>query len=406
MNDSATAIPSHVPPDLVRDVDPYDLEGGAQDAHLAWKRVQDAAPDVYYTPRYGGYWVLNRASLLNEVWHDHERFCSSGGISVPPLPPGLPPQLPIVADPPLHRHYRHPLSMALSPKRVHDLHSEMRALAIELIEGFRDRGECEFVQDFSMHLPMIVFLRLVDLPLTDRAWLIARAEIATRSPDLARRGLAFQEIFGYLDSCVRQRALEPGDDLISDITRIMVGDRPITHEEALGECSLALFGGLDTVAGSMGFFMRFLAEHPAHRQQLIDDPTLIPAAVEELLRRHSIPLVARTVTQDLTLGGVAMKAGDHLILETALHGLDERAWPNALRVDFRRDVRDHMAFGRGVHKCPGANLARAELRILLEEWLQRIPHFSTRTEDPPVTANGAVMGVLRLPLVWPASTSG
>ncbi len=406
MNDLAVTIPSHVPPELVRDVDPFNLVGGAKDAHLAWKQVQDSVPDIYYTPRYGGYWLLNRASLLNEVWHDHERFCSSGGISVPPMPPGLPPQLPIVADPPLHQYYRHPLSVALSPKRVHDLNSEMRALAVELIEGLQARGECEFVQDFSMHLPMIVFLRLVDLPVADRPWLIARAEIATRNADLARRNQAFQDIFGYLDSWVRQRAREPGHDLISDITRIKVGDRPITHEEALGECALALFGGLDTVAGSMGFVMRFLAEHPAHRQQLIDEPTLIPAAIEELLRRHSIPMVARTVTQDLTLGGVAMKAGDHLILETAMHGLDERAWPDALRVDFHRDVRDHMAFGRGVHKCPGANLARAELRILLEEWLPRIPNFSTRPEDPPVTANGAVMGMIRLPLVWPVPKVG
>jgi cytochrome P450 len=150
----------------------------------------------------------------------------------------------------------------------------------------------------------------------------------------------------------------------------------------------------------MGFFARFLAENPGQRQQLVDDPALIPAAVEELLRRYSIPMVSRRVTRDLELGGVQMKAGDLVILETCLHGLDEQAWQDPMQVDFKRRTTEHMAFGKGVHKCPGANLARTELRIFLEEWLKRIPNFSTRADDPPVTANGAVMGVIRLPLVW------
>lgn len=180
-----------------------------------------------------------------------------------------------------------------------------------------------------------------------------------------------------------------------------MGDRPITHSEVLGECSNALFGGLDTVAGTMGFFARFLAENPAHRQQLIDDPALIPDAIEELMRRFSIPLISRRVTQDLELDGVQMKAGDLVILETCLHGLDERAWLEPMTVDFKRCPRDHMAFGSGIHKCPGANLARSELVIFLEEWLRRIPNFSIKPGDKAMTACGAVMGMLRLPLVWP-----
>jgi cytochrome P450 len=130
---------------------------------------------------------------------------------------------------------------------------------------------------------------------------------------------------------------------------------------------------------------------------------LIPAAVEELLRRYSIPLVSRRVTRDLELGGVQMKAGDLVILETCLHGLDQNAWPDPMRVDFKRRTTEHMAFGKGIHKCPGANLARTEIRIFLEEWLKRIPHFTLKPGDEPVTANGAVMGVIRLPLAWATS---
>jgi cytochrome P450 len=154
----------------------------------------------------------------------------------------------------------------------------------------------------------------------------------------------------------------------------------------------------------MAFVACFLAMNPGHRRQLVDDPALIPQAVEELLRRHSIPTIGRVVTQDLTLGGVTLKAGDRVMLSACLHGLDERAWPDPLAVDFRRDVQNHMAFGRGVHKCPGANLTRAELKVFLEEWLARIPDFGLKPGDPPVGAAGAVAGMLRLPLVWPAST--
>src|SRR5262249_46134733 len=150
-------------------------------------------------------------------------------------------------------------------------------------------------------------------------------------------------------------------DLISRIVQVQVGDRPISHEEALSECALVLFGGLDTVAGTMAFFARYLATHPAHRRELGQHPEVIPAAIEELLRRHSIPTVGRVLTQDVTLDGVTMKAGDYVQLTACFHGLDEHKWRGPLTVDFHRQgLSEHMAFGRGAHKCPGANLARSE----------------------------------------------
>lgn len=392
-------IPAHVPPERVCDVDLYNLPGAHEDVHLAWKRVQDTSPDLYYTPRHGGYWVLNRAELLNQVWPDHERFSSAKAIGIPDLE-AMPPQIPIEVDPPEHRYFRQPINIAVSPRAIQSLTVEARELASQLIEGLKPRGECEFVGDFGHHLPITIFLRLVDLPLQDRPWLLKRAEVMVRSPEVAARMQAYQEIVGYLDGWVRKRAAEPGHDLISQILQVKVGDRPITHQEAVSECALVLFGGLDTVTGTMAFFARFLAMNPAHRRQLVDEPTLIPQAIEELLRRHSIPSIGRKLTQDVTLDGVTMKAGDRVMITVCMHGLDERAWPDPLKVDFRRDAQDHMAFGRGVHKCPGANLARAELRVFLEEWLERIPDFSLKPGEPPITASGAVAGVLRLPLVW------
>jgi cytochrome P450 len=394
-------IPSHVPPERVRDVDLFNIPGASEDVHLAWKRVQDASPDLYYTPRYGGYWVLNRAELLEQVWPDHERFSSHRAIGIPSIPDMLL-QIPIEVDPPEHRFFRHPINIAVSPRAIQEFTVQARELAIELVESLLPRGECEFVSDFSQQLPIAIFLRMMDLPLDDKPWLLERAEIMVRSSNVAAKGKAYQEILAYLEGWIAKRRAAPGKDLISEILRIQVGDRPINHQEVLGECALVLFGGLDTVAGTMGFIARFLAMNPGHRKQLVDDPSLIPQAIEELLRRHSIPSVGRVLTEDVTLDGVTMKAGDRVQITVCMHGLDERAWPDPLAVDFRRNAGNSMAFGKGVHKCPGANLARAEIRVFLEEWLKRIPDFSLKPGDPPVSASGAVSGMLRLPLVWPA----
>lgn len=392
-------IPSHVPPERVRDIDLYDLPGAAQDVHLAWKRVQDESPALFYTPRHGGYWVLARAELLDQAWPDFQAF-SSRHIAIP-RQPGAPAQRPIEIDPPQHQYFRHPINMAVSPKALQGLAERARALSIELIEGFKSRGECEFVADYAAHVPMEVFLSVVNLPSSDREWLIRRAEVMTRGASVDAKLVALKEVFDYLEKWIAERRLQPGDDLISRILQIRVDDRPITHEEALSECALVLFGGLDTVAGTMAFFARFLAMHPEHRRTLVLHPERIPAAIEELLRRHSIPTVGRVVTRDVTVDGVTLKAGDFVQLTTCFHGLDEQRWVKALEVDFSREgLAEHMAFGRGVHRCPGANLARSELRVFLEEWLKRIPDFEIKAGEQAITATGAVAGVLKLPLTW------
>lgn len=395
-------VPPHVPESRVRDVDLYNLPGASEDVHLAWKRVQDDCPAVFYTPRYGGYWVITRAELLDQAWPDHECFSSDRAIAIP-RQPEAPAQRPIEIDPPLHQYFRRPINVALSPKSVQKLSERARTLSIGLIEGLKPRGECEFVADFASHVPMEVFLSIVDLPSSDREWLIRRAEIMTRGGAVEAKQTALLEVFGYLESWIKERRENPGDDLISRILQSRIGDRPLTHEEALSECALVLFGGLDTVAGTMAFFARYLATHDVHRRTLVQHPERIPAAIEELLRRHSIPTVGRVLTRDLTLDGVTMKAGDYVQLTTCFHGLDERRWQDPLEVDFERPgLANHMAFGRGAHKCPGANLARSELRVFLEEWLVRIPEFWIKPGDDAVTATGAVAGVLRLPLEWQA----
>ena len=392
-------IPAHVPPERVVDIDIYDVPGGEEDAHEAWLRIQRKSPDLFYTPRYGGYWVPARAKLLDQVWPDAARYSSAGGISVPRIP-DLPRALPIESDAPEHPYLRQPLNLALSPKALQKLGARARELAIMLTEKLKPQGHCEFVADFSQQLPIEVFLSMVDLPSSDREWLLERAEISTRSSDGERKKQAHLEVMSYLSDWLRKRIEQPGDDLISRILKIKIGERPITFEEALSECSLIMFGGLDTVAGTMSFCARYLATHPERRRELVEHPELIPQAVDELIRRHSIPILSRQLTEDVTLDGVTMKAGEYVMMVTYLHSLDEREWAEPLKVDFHRNTDNMMSFGRGPHRCPGANLARAELRIFLEEWLKRIPEFEIAPQQSSPTGTGAVLGVRALPLVW------
>jgi len=160
-------------------------------------------------------------------------------------------------------------------------------------------------------------------------------------------------------------------------------------------------GGLDTVASMMGFVMRFLAMHPEHRQRLLDEPAKIPAAVDEFIRRHGVANTARVVTHDTRFEGVELRAGDRVLVPNNLYGLDDEVFENALDVDFdRADASRHASFGNGPHRCPGANLARLEIRLLLEAWLPVIPDFSMDPERPPLMTTGIGNSIIELPLVW------
>jgi cytochrome P450 len=394
-------IPAHVPPELVRDFNLYQFPGSDAGIHDAWKRIQDEWPEVFFTPHFGGYWVLTRADLLEAAWPDAALLSSAESVGIPPPPKEVPPLIPIDSDDPYHRQLRAPLNLALSPKAVQLLGEAARELAVSLIDALKPMGHCDFVEDFSLKMPMELFLRMVDLPSHDRERLITLAATTTHSPDMDKRGQAMKAMFGYLDGWVRKRTESPGNDLMSKIVNIHIGDRPLTHDERLGYVAMVMFGGLDTVGGTMALIAHHLATHEDDRRRLIANPATIPRAIEEFLRRYSIPTVARSLTRDTEIRGVAMKAGDRVMLPTCLHGLDERRYTNSMTVDLDRCPNDHMAFGKGTHKCPGANLARVEIKIFLEEWLARIPDFTIASGANVRYLSGGVAGIKNLPLVWP-----
>lgn len=394
-------IPAHVPEELVRDFNIFTFAGEDDDVHQAWHRQVNNWPNLFFTPQSGGFWVINDADLLDAAFPDGDLFSSAKGVGIPPSPAEIPPMLPIEADDPYHKALRRPLNLALSPKGVMELAKSARELTIGLIDGIAPTGRCEFVQDFSLKMPMELFLRVVDLPSDDRAYLIGLANTAIKGTEERLRFEAMGAMNAYLSDWVDRRVATPGDDLMSAIVNMDIDGRPLSKAERVGYMTTVMLGGLDTVGGMMAMTTRHLALNPDHRRFLRDNPDAIPDAIEEILRRYAISSVSRFVTRDTIFGGVDLKEGDRIMLPTPVHGVDESRWDDALAVRLDRKPRDHMAFGKGTHRCPGAILARAELRIFLEEWLKRIPDFAIDESRGGVKwETGSVLGLKALPLVW------
>jgi cytochrome P450 len=261
-------------------------------------------------------------------------------------------------------------------------------------------GGCEFVTAFAKHMPIQIFLTMMDLPLNDAARLVPIVERQIRDPSMEAMNESFAEMLGYLDEKVTERERNPGDDIISSLLAGKLNNAPVPHADILSICMTLMFAGLDTVVSAQSFFMRFLATHPEHRRQLVENPALIGNAVEELCRYHGVTNLARSAAKDLVYKGVTMKAGEQILLPTVLFGLDERRFSDPLTIDFtRRDV-THLIFGGGVHRCLGSHLARMELRVMLEEWLPRIPYFSVDEDIGSEAKSGKVNAMKRLPLRW------
>jgi cytochrome P450 len=404
MNATGTSLtadlPPHVPAHLVVDFDLYHPPGAEEDFHLALKRLHDAGcPDVFWTPRNGGHWVVARCEDMRAIFADHERF-SSRNLTVPRSSAPPMPLYPIFADPPEHTAYRALINPSFAPKAVAELEGRARTLAIQLIENLKPRGHCDFVQDFAQHLPIEIFMSIVDVPASDRESLLEWADGMVRPKQPQDVHTTIQKIFAYARGKIAERRAKPGPDLITRLTRSEVFGRPLSDDELVGMVTLILVGGMDTVVTAMSFAAHFLASNPAKRRELIAEPALISKAVDELLRRFPVVNQGRCVRADTVFKGVQMKANDMVILPTTLAGLDERAFPNPLEVDFRRPTPIHATFGNGAHRCPGSNLGRTELKVFLQEWLPRIPDFRIAAGGRVGMRSGVNGTIYALPLEW------
>ena len=404
MGITTQARPENVPADRVIDFDMNDPGDLARGFHESFAVLQQPnVPDLVWTPRNEGHWLVTSGKLMMEIFPDFENF--SNRIIVIPKSVGEQHQmLPTTLDPPDHRHYRVLLNAGLSARTVNAREASIRRMAAGLIDGFAADGHCNFVSDYAEKLPIHVFLGMVDLPLEDAAKLKYWSDLIVHPDGTMAYADAAQLIYDYLDPYIERRLGGGGDDLLSLIVNGQVRGQPLTKAEMQSLCMQALIGGIDTVVNFLGFVLRFLAENPAKRAELASDPGLIPAAIEEFLRRFPVVNVAREVRHDLDYAGVRLKQGDVVMLATALVGTDARMNQCPLEVDFQRTAAQHGSFGKGIHFCPGAFLARTEVRITIEEWLKRIPDFEVAAGAEISFCSGIVGGVKSLPLVWDPST--
>jgi cytochrome P450 len=399
--------PTHVPPDRVVDFNIYAPAGATSDYHGAWKALQSAdVPDLIWTPRNGGHWIATRNRVISEVMADYGHFANTTQV-VPKEAGGEYTLLPTTLDPPAHRPYRTLLNSSLAPKVVRELEGRIREISRELIGAVQQAGRCDFIKDYAELFPVRIFFSMVALPVADAPMLKRWSDQMLRPPPGVdwggdRTGFARGiRLFGeYLEPHVDARMGGSGEDMLTRLVNGQIDGRALTRDEALQLTSQILIAGLDTVVNFLGFAMLHLARHEAHRRELAADPSLIPDAVEELLRRYPIVVIPREVVRDMEFHGVLLKQGELVATPTPLGGIDDHDNERPMEVDFHRTGGEHVTFGNGPHRCPGANLARTEVRITLEEWFAHIPEFEIEPGSAISFTPGGVAVVDALPLVW------
>ena len=316
------------------------------------------------------------------------------------------PLIPLQIDPPDHVKFRRLLDPLFAPREIEKLEGAVRLLVTELIDAFVDRGECEFNAELAIPLPCTVFLRLMGLPLDDLDLFlrfkdgIIRPEAADLAEGRVIARATGQEIYAYFERVIEARRAAPEDDLISGFIGAEIDGERLTTEDILDISYLFLLAGLDTVTASLGCAVAYLADHPDRQRSLRDDPGLVPAAVEELLRWETpVPGVLRISTQDVEVGGGTIPAGTSVTCLLASANTDGTEFAEPETIDFGRPANRHLAFGAGVHRCLGSHLARVEMRVALEEFHRRVPAYAVKAGEKPVYTAG-IRGVEYLPLVW------
>ncbi len=369
------SVPAHVPPHLVYDFDFNNEPGFLRDPQVRLYEIAQAAPgDIFYTPRNGGHWVVTSYQLMFDALRNPELF-SSRDARIPGDPDRKFKMIPVETDPPLHTRYRTILNPLLSPKAVAGMEPTVRQIATELIDDLKGTTGGNFSYLFGEPMPIRMFMTLFGMPLEKfREYReIAKQFFRSKSPE--EFAYWTDQILERQSALLDERRREPKNDIASVLALATSQGEPLSHDEALQMYFQLFGGGLDTVTVAFGYFFSHLGQSPDLQEQLRANPSLIPEAIEESLRRYTFVNVPRTVTRDTEFGGVQLKKGEKVLMALAIAGFDERKVKAPLQFDFHRDGKEHFAFGMGLHRCVGSHLARLELRVAAEEWLRRVDNF-------------------------------
>lgn len=395
----AQAVPDHIPTELVWDNNLPAFVCEMDDPYIAAARLHDGPPVIWSTNALFGRpgWVVTRLEPMQQAYIDYETFTASRGQTTGPN--GASWRLnPLQFDPPEHHGYRNILNPFFTPRSVNAMEASMRATGDALIAKFEDKGGCEFISDFAIQFPSSIFLDLMGMPHAMLPQFLAWEHHLMRGT-MAERAAATDEVVAYLTKFLAEQRQHPASPLMAGLTTATLGDRPLDDGEILGMMFLLYIGGLDTVYSALGWIFRHLTLDQALQATLRAQPDRIPAAVDEFLRAYAVAAPHRGVTRDIDFHGAPMKQGDIVLLPTYLAARDPAAYDNPHVVDIDRKAR-HITFGTGTHNCLGVNVAKREVRIVLEAFLSRFANIRIPEGETYAFHSGSVLGVDRLPLVW------
>jgi cytochrome P450 len=373
-----------------------------EDPYPTYKRLRDDAP-AYYNAELD-FWALSRYDDVRAALLDHDAYCSGQGFTIEDTGPvGLP--MVLGMDPPDHTRVRGTINRALTPRRVARLEAPVRRRARALLDGFTARGHADFVGEFAAQLPLAVIAELLCVPEEDREALRRWADDMVHRDDrfkgIPPKGLeAAGKLAGYFDEMLKHRKAESSNDLLSLLLSAEESTE-LTRPEIVGFCFLLIIAGNETTTKLLGNLIRQLSLHPQQRQRLLDEPSLVANAVEEVLRFDtSTHMMARTLTHDIELHGRTMQEGKKVALILASANRDERQWKDADLFDVGRDAGGHLSFGIGIHHCLGASLARLEATVSLQEIVACIPDFHVEEAGLERVHSGNVRGFTRIPITF------
>lgn len=387
--------------------DPYDYAIDA-DPHPVWRRLRDEAP-VYRNEQLDFY-ALSRFSDVLEASLDHETYSSAYGsvLELMTEEAGQSPMM-IWQDPPEHTRLRKLVSRAFSPRRIAALEPRIREICRTYLDPYVGNGGFDYVADFGAKLPVMVISSLLGVPEEDqddiRVWTDALLHRDPGETDGSRRHQEVSEkLWGYFARYLAERRQQPRDDIMTALLEAEV-ELEDGRKRRLGDTELLAFIGLlsgagnETVARLLGWAGTVLARFPDERRRLANDPGLIPAGIEELLRFEApSPVQARRTMRHVLLHGVRVPEGSRVLLLTGSAGRDEREYPDADRFDVTRAIDRHVTFGYGVHFCLGASLARLEGRVALEETLARFPEWDVDWPATEMVHTSTVRGYAKVPI--------
>ena len=378
-------------------------------AHEVWKELRGTCP-VAHTDRYEGAWLPVTHEHVSQIAYDTEHFTSRSVVvtTYRPLaeaPIGNAP--PISSDPPFHHDARRILLPAFSPKAIEPMEKDVRALCrsllFDMVESAKANGGIvDAAVQYAQHIPVSVISLMLGFPAEDAELFrgFVHDIVEGVNVGLEQRYDAFHRMGAYIEQQILEHIENPRDDLTTYLLNAKIGDEPLSVGHVRGSIVLLLIAGIDTTWSAIGSSLLHLATHPDDRRRLVADPTLMPTAIEELLRVYAPVTMARLVKEDVEIGGCPMKVDDWVLLPFPAANVDPAAFDRADEVLIDRAENRHLAFGLGIHRCLGSNLARLEVRVAVEEFLTAFPDFELAdADDDGVTWSvGQIRGPRTLPV--------